>query len=439
MCKVPHLAQVCNTSGLAHADIGNPVTVSPINTSPGIHKTSGDFGSPIDTPLIMGKAPCLAQTSISSPLQISPIKAPGLAEGTNFLAACCPPVTGPGDSMLIPDPNLYSVGIPQSYLDEVEEQFLDVQYEISCISKALNRLCQREFGDITSVSLDMVGNIYPGSNTKVEMSPAKDVSHAEHLDSPGEVQQTGTAYSPSEAVIVAGMSSPAEHQSTAITKPNSTGIVLTKGSVCVPCSPITLAASQSKYYEAQTLIQCGSSLDGSGNQVLQPLSSSCSCHMGFDPVGHCDGVSRKEYISLLHQVEVLEKAFQHQIAQGHNPLLSSHSSHDSPSDVEDNKAKDSVLGSIPECSPVHSHSPSPIPVSMAMSQGDSGYQSPINNVNASNEVGNSATVFEPGREVLSYKSPVLSKGVNSGVSHSAGQFHKTSTPKSLNVDVALTE
>ena len=66
MCKVPHLAQVCNThlqlssgqaTGLAHADIGNPVTVSPINTSPGIHKTSGDAGSPIGTPLVLGKAP----------------------------------------------------------------------------------------------------------------------------------------------------------------------------------------------------------------------------------------------------------------------------------------------------------------------------------------------------------------------------------------------
>ena len=58
---------------------------------------------------------------------------------------------------------------------------------------------------------------------------------AEHLDSPGDVQQTGTTHAdyPSEAVIVTGMLSPAEPQSTAITKPNSTGIVLTKGSVCV--------------------------------------------------------------------------------------------------------------------------------------------------------------------------------------------------------------
>ena len=77
MCKVPHLAQVCNThlqlssgqaTGLAYADIGNLVTISPINISPGIHNTPGDSESPISTPLVVGKAPCLAQTSISSPL-----------------------------------------------------------------------------------------------------------------------------------------------------------------------------------------------------------------------------------------------------------------------------------------------------------------------------------------------------------------------------------
>ena len=108
------------------------------------------------------------------------------------------------------------------------------------------------------------------------MSPAQDVSCTEHIDSPGDVHQTGTAHadSPSEAVIVAGMLSRVEPQSTAITKPNSTGIVLTKEFVCVPCSPIPLASSQSKNDEAQTLTQCGSSLDGSGNQVLQPISSS---------------------------------------------------------------------------------------------------------------------------------------------------------------------
>ena len=55
------------------------------------------------------------------------------------------------------------------------------------------------------------------------------------------------------------------------------------------------------------------------------------------------------------------------------------------------------------------------------------------------ELVSSATVFEPGREVLSCQSPVLSKDVNSGVSHSAGQFHKTSIPKSLRVNPALTE
>ena len=266
---------------------------------------------------------------------------------------------------------------------------------------------------------------YLGFNTQVEMSPAQDVSCAEHLDSLDDAQQTGTvqADSPGEAVIVAGMSSPAEPQSTAITKPNSTGIVLTKGSVCVPCSPITLAVSQSKNDEAQNLTQCGSSLDGSGNQVLlfQPLLSSptccvdldktlvpieckcalsCSCHMGFNPDGQHDCVSRNEHAFLLHRVEVLEKALQHQIAHGHNSSLPCHGSHDSPSDVEDNKAKESVLGSIPECSN-HHHSQSLDPVSMVMAQSDSGYQSPVDNVSMPTELGSSATVPEPGREVLS--------------------------------------
>ena len=127
-----------------------------------------------------------------------------------------------------------------------------------------------------------------------------------------------------------------------------------------------------------------------------------SCHMGFNLGGHHDCVSRKEYASLLHRVEVLEKALQHQITQGHNPLLSSHGSHDSPSDVvvEDNKANNSVLGSVPECSHKHSHSPSIDPVSMAMAQGDSGHQSPVDNVSISTELGSLATVLEPGREVL---------------------------------------
>ena len=115
----------------------------------------------------------------------------------------------------------------------------------------------------------MAGENYPRFNTQ-------DVSCAEHLDSPGDVQQTGTAHadSPSEAVIVVWPSSPARPQSTGITKPNSTGIVITKGSVCVPCSLITVVASQSKNDEAQTLTQCEFILDGNGNQVLQPLSSS---------------------------------------------------------------------------------------------------------------------------------------------------------------------
>ena len=119
--------------------------------------------------------------------------------------------------------------------------------------------------------------------------------------------------------------------------------------------------------------------------------------MGFNPGGHHDCVSRKEHASLLHQVEVLEKAIQHQIFQGHNSLLINHGSHDSPSDVEGNKVKDSVFGLVPEYSPNHSYSPSIDQVSMAMPQGDSGYQSPPDNVNTPTEVGNSATVFQPGR------------------------------------------
>ena len=162
---------------------------------------------------------------------------------------------------------------------------------------------------------DITGDNYPGSNTQFEMPPAQDVSCAEHLG-PGDVQQTGTAHaeSPDEAVITSGMSSPTAHQSTGMPKPSSIGSVLTKGSVCVLCSPIILAASQSKNDEAQTLTQYGSCLDSSGNPVLQPLSSSpthcvdldrtlvpieCkyalshSCHMGFDLGGHYDCVSGK--------------------------------------------------------------------------------------------------------------------------------------------------
>ena len=125
LCKVPHLAQVCNThsqlssgqaAGLAHTNMGILVAVDPINGSPDVHKTSGDSGSPIGTPLVLRKASCLTQT-ISSPLQLSPSKAPGLADGINSLTACPLPATGVGDSMLIPDPNLYSVGILQSYWD----------------------------------------------------------------------------------------------------------------------------------------------------------------------------------------------------------------------------------------------------------------------------------------------------------------------------------
>ena len=136
---------------------------------------------------------------------------------------------------------------------------------------------------------------------------------------------------------------------------------------------------------------------------------------------------------------MLEKALQQQITQGHNSLLPCHGSCDSPSDVEDSKAKDSVLGSVPVCSPDHCHSPSLDLVSMAMLQGDSGYQSPVDNVNMSTKVGISGAVFEPDTEALSYQFPVLSKNVNSGVSHSAGQFYMTSTPNSPKVYLALTE
>ena len=130
MCKVSHLAQVCNTysqvssgevTGLVLTNMESPVAVNPINTSPGVYETLGDSGSPIGTPLVLGKASSLAQRSICFPLQLSPGKAPGLADGINSLAACHPPVTGVGDSMLIPDPTFYSVDIPQSYWDMVEE------------------------------------------------------------------------------------------------------------------------------------------------------------------------------------------------------------------------------------------------------------------------------------------------------------------------------
>ena len=93
-------------------------------------------------------------------------------------------------------------------------------------------------------------------------------------------------------------------------------------------------------------------------------------------------------------MEVLEKALQHQIVQGHNSLLPCHDSYDSPSDVEENKAKDSILGSVPECSPDHCHHPSHDLMSMAMSQGDSRYQSPVDNENTSTEVGRQLSFAE---------------------------------------------
>ena len=277
------------------------------------------------------------------------------------------------------------------------------------------------------------------------------MSCTEHLDSPGNVQQIRTAYadSPSEAVIASGMSSPAEPQSTAMPKPSSIGNVLTKGPACVPCSPTVQALAHSEsdlcHKECNVILNLSSSpthcvdLDKTLVPIECKCALSCLCHMGFNPGDHYDCASRKEYASLLHRVQVLEKALQYQIAQGRNSLLPCHSSQDSPSDVEDNKAEDSVLGLVPECSADHCHSPSLDPVSMAMAQGESGYQSPVDNVSMSTEVGSSVTVFEPDREVLSCQSPVLSKDVNSGVSHSADQFHKTSTPKSPKVYLALTE
>ena len=152
MCQVPHCAQVCNAhsqlssgqaTGLAHADIGNPVAVSPMSNSQGVHETSGDSESPIGTPLVLGKAPSLAQT-ISSPLQLSPSKVSGFADGTNSPTTCPPPATDVGDSILIPDLNHHSVGIPQFNWMKLRSSFSVSQYEISCISKALNRLCQRD-------------------------------------------------------------------------------------------------------------------------------------------------------------------------------------------------------------------------------------------------------------------------------------------------------
>ena len=94
----------------------------------------------------------------------------------------------------------------------------------------------------------MAGEDYPGFNTQVEMSPAQDVFCAKSLDSPGDVQQTGTAHADcaGEAVIVSGMSLPTKPQLTAITKLDSFYTVLTKGSVYAPCSPIVLVVSRSK-------------------------------------------------------------------------------------------------------------------------------------------------------------------------------------------------
>ena len=230
----------------------------------------------------------------------------------------------------------------------------------------------------------MAGDNYPGSNFQIEMSPAQDVSCAERLDSPGDVQHTAHADSPAEAVIASDMSSPTEPQSAAMPKPSSIGNVLTKGSVCVPCSPTVQALGHSEselcHKECDVILNLSSSptccvyLDKTLVPIECKCALCCSCHMGFDPGNHCDCVSRKEYASLLHQVKALEKALQHQIAQGHNSLLSCHGSHGSPSDVEDNKAKDTILGTVPECSPnhshSHSHSPFINPVSMAMAQGD---------------------------------------------------------------------
>ena len=105
------------------------------------------------------------------------------------------------------------------------------------------------------------------------MSPAQDVSCAEHLDSPGDVQQTGTAHadSPGEAVIASGISSPTEPQHTAMPKPSSIGNVLTKGSVCVPCSPTV-----------QSLAHSESDLCHKEYNVILNLSSSPTCCVDLD-------------------------------------------------------------------------------------------------------------------------------------------------------------
>ena len=123
---------------------------------------------------------------------------------------------------------------------------------------------------------------------------------------------------PGEVVIASGMSSQTEPQSTAMPKPSSIGNVLAKGSVCVPCSPTmqTLAHSESDlcHKECNVILNLSSSpthcvdLD----KTLVPIECKCalghSCHMGCDLGHHHDCVSRKEYASLLHQVEALERA-----------------------------------------------------------------------------------------------------------------------------------
>ena len=82
----------------------------------------------------------------------------------------------------------------------------------------------------------MAGDNYPDYNPQVEMSPAQDVSCVEHLDSPGDIQQTETAHANSlvEAAIACGMSSPTEPQSTAMPKPPRGLFVF---HVLPPCKP----------------------------------------------------------------------------------------------------------------------------------------------------------------------------------------------------------
>ena len=102
-------------------------------------------------------------------------------------------------------------------------------------------------------------------------------------------------------------------------KPSSIGNVLTKGSVCVPCSPIVQALAHSEsdlcHKECNVILNLSSSpthcvdLDKTLVPIECKCALHCSCHMGFDLSDHHDCVSRKEYASLLHQVEAWKRPF----------------------------------------------------------------------------------------------------------------------------------